>query len=384
MVLHTACRTPTLPAWLTLAGSALVPADNTDTSYTFCSAKSLLACPVIGPSVHSPRGDAAATTDNAIEPCSKLSRVDARVTVQLYGELFGSNTLAVQAVLGLCRLMLRSPTLPVLRNWMGQLNEPVAVPAAAAQHDTKASINSGACQSTMARMQLFARLHALVAYLTCYNVGMVVLRRLRSHSPAFVGLVQAAASMVTARTGRTKGVSNTDFVTGTKSPKTDCASAETFSALGFASIWVVVTVREAVHMMAAPGSSTAAAGALILLFEMVHDRVSLMSDGIDSSTFLNLNVPVLMAVSVNITVSPAFVSVRGAALKDRSNTAVLSFSGTTAVSMGLETLNVINAATFAGFGGWRGTPEAGPAVRVTLPASKSSVVRALQQQQCIS
>jgi hypothetical protein len=136
-VLDTTWSTLTLPAWPTLAGSALVPAD-TDTSYTFCSAKSLLARPVMGLVTNSPRGVADATTDNAIEPCSKSSKVDCRVTVQLYGELLGSKTAPVQAVLGISRLMLRSPTLPLLRSWIGHLNAPVAVPAAASQHDRTA------------------------------------------------------------------------------------------------------------------------------------------------------------------------------------------------------------------------------------------------------
>jgi hypothetical protein len=149
-------------------------------------------------------------------------------------------------------------------------------------------------------------------------------------------LTQAAASTVTVRAGLTDGVNNTDFVTGTKPPKTDCASAETLSPFGLASMCAVVTVREAVHEMAAPGSSTATAGAMIYVFAVEQDRVSLMSDGTDSRTFLNLNVPVLTAVSVNTTMSPAVVSVRGEALKARSNTAVLSLSGTTALSARLD------------------------------------------------
>ena len=136
----------------------------------------------------------------------------------------------------------------------------------------------------------------------------------------------------------------------------------------------VVTVREAVHVMAAPGSSTAAAGALILVFEMVQERVSLMSDGTDNSTFLNLSVPVLTAVSTKITVSPAVVSESGVAVKARSNTAVLSLSGTTALSARLE------MAMYMVMGGWKGMAAVRPTLRVTLPASKSLVVRTLQQE----
>lgn len=153
-------------------------------------------------------------------------------------------------------------------------------------------------------------------------------------SPALVGLVHAAVSTVTVSCGLTTGSSCRDFVTGCMAPRTELAAADTLNCLGPPSMHAVVTARDASQTMSAPGSSTAAPGPLPLPC-VVHESVPLMSSGTDSATFRSLRVPVLLAVSLNVTVSPAVVSCRGAALNARSNIADRSLSPTVRLSASL-------------------------------------------------
>lgn len=149
------------------------------------------------------RGVASAKTDRNMTPCSKSACEAASEPVQLRTAL-GSRAAAVHAVEGLLRLICTSPTLPVLRSWMGQVSSPVAVEPA---------------------VQKGGMFDAVRVYRLCLLCKTKLLVKQAHNTPAFVGLMHSLSRMTTASIGCTRGVSCTCFARGARAPNTEDPSA---------------------------------------------------------------------------------------------------------------------------------------------------------------